>query len=67
MKTKILKKLAQIKKLSASTGMEGKVTLKFTGCTMQEWDNAIESITEYPRYNHFVEVAPNLTVTLLFG
>jgi hypothetical protein len=34
---------------------------------MQEWDNAIENITEYPRYNHFVEVTPKLTVTLLFG
>ena len=47
--------------------MEGKVALEFTGCTMQEWDNAVESITEYPRYNHFVEVTPKLTVTLLFG
>ena len=66
MKTKILKKLAQIKKLAEVTGMEGKVTLKFTGCTMQEWDDAVESITEYPRYNHFVEVTPKLNVTLLF-
>ena len=66
MKTKILKKLAQIKKLAEATGMEGKVTLKFTGCTMEEWDNAVESITEYPRYNHFVEVIPKLNVTLLF-
>ena len=66
MKTKILKKLAQIKKLAETTGMEGKVTLKFTGCTMQEWDDAVESITEYPRYNHFVEVTPKLNVILLF-
>ena len=66
MKTKILKKLAQIKKLAEATGMEGNVTLKFTGCTMQEWDNAIESLTEYPRYNHFIEVTPKLTVALLF-
>ena len=66
MKTKILKKLAQIKKLAEATGMEGKVTLKFTGCTMQEWDDAVENITEYSRYNHFVEVTPKLNVTLLF-
>ena len=66
MKTKILKKLAQIKKLAETTGMEGKVTLKFTGCTMQEWDDAVESITEYPRYNHFVEVTQKLNVILLF-
>ena len=65
MKTKILKKLAQIKKTAEQTGMEGKITLKFTGCTMEEWDNAIESINEYPRYNHFVEVTPKLNVTLL--
>ena len=66
MKTKILKKLAQIKKLAETTGMEGKITLKFTGCTMQEWDDAVENITEYPRYNHFVEVTPKLNVILLF-
>lgn len=65
MKTKILKKLSQIKKLAESTGMEGKVTLKFTGCSIQEWDNIIESITEYPRYNHYVDVTPGLSVSLL--
>lgn len=67
MKTQILNKLVKIQKVAELTGMEGKVTLEFTGCTMQEWDNAVESITEYPRYNHFVEVTPKLTVTLLFG
>ena len=45
--------------------MEGKLTLKFSGCTMQEWDNAVNSITEYPRYNHFIEVTPKLQVALL--
>ena len=67
MKKQILNKLVKIQKVTELTGMEGKVALEFTGCTMQEWDNAVESITEYPRYNHFVEVTPKLTVTLLFG
>lgn len=67
MKKQILNKLAKIQKVAEQTGMEGKITLEFTGCTMLEWDKAIESINEYPRYNHFVEVTPKLTVTLLFG
>lgn len=67
MKKQVLKKLLKIQKLAEATGMEGKVTLEFTGCTMQEWDEALESINEYPRYNHFVSVTPKLTVTLLFG
>lgn len=67
MKKQILNKLVKIQKVAELTGMEGKVTLEFTRCTRQEWDNAVESITEYPRYNHFVEVTPKLTVTLLFG
>lgn len=66
MKTKILKKLAKIKKVAELTGMEGNLTLRFTGCTMQEWDNTIESITEFERYNHFISVTRKLTVTLLF-
>ena len=63
MKKQILNKLVKIQKVA----VEGKVALEFTGCTMQEWDNVVESITEYPRYNHFVEVTPKLTVTILFG
>ena len=67
MKKQILSKLAKIQKVAEQTGMEGKITLEFTGCTMAEWDAAVESINEYPRYNHFVEVTPKLTATLLFG
>lgn len=67
MKQQILNKLAKIQKVAETTEMEGRVTLEFTGCTMQEWDNAVESITEYPRCNHFVEVTPKLIVTLLLG
>ena len=67
MKKQILNKLTKIQKVAELTGMEGKLTLEFTGCTMQQWDNAVESITEYPRHNHFVEVTPKLTVTLLLG
>ena len=65
MKKQILKKLKQIETVAKSTEMEGKLTLKFSGCTMQEWDNAVNSITEYPRYNHFVEVTQKLQVALL--
>jgi len=67
MKTQILNKLSKIQKVAEQTGMGGKITLEFTGCTMQEWDNVIEGIIEYPRYNHFVEVTPKLTVTLLLA
>ena len=38
MKKQILNKLAKIQKVAELTGMEGKVTLEFTGCTMQEND-----------------------------
>jgi len=67
MKKQILTKLAKIQKVAEQTGMEGKLTLEFTGCSVQDWDNAIESITEYPRHNHFVQVTDKLTVTLLLG
>jgi len=67
MKKQILTKLAKIQKVAEQTEMEGKLALEFTGCSVQDWDNAIESITEYPRHNHFVQVTNKLTVTLLLG
>ncbi len=65
MKKKILEKLNQIEAIAKLTEMEGKVSLQFSGCSMIEWDDAVNSITEYPRYNHFVEVTPKLQVALL--
>lgn len=65
MKKQILKKLKQINKVAELTGMEGKVTLEFSGCSVQEWDDTIDSISEYPRYRHFVSVTPKLTVILM--
>ena len=67
MKKQILSKLQKIEKVAKQTEMQGTINIEFTGCTMQEWDNAIESINEYPRYNHIVEVAPKLNVALLLG
>ena len=67
MKKVILKKLSDIKKVAESTGMEGCLTLEFTDCSINEWDNIINGIDEYPRYNHFVNLTPKLTVTLLLG
>jgi hypothetical protein len=67
MKKQILNKLAKIQKVAEQTGMEGKISLEFTGCSIADWDNAVESITEYERFNHFVQVTPKLTVALLIG
>jgi hypothetical protein len=65
MKKQILKKLNQIAKIAIATGIQGKISLNFTGCTVKEFDEAVESISEFPRWKHFVDVAPKLTVTLL--
>lgn len=67
MRNQILNKLKKIQKVAETTGMEGKVSLEFTGCTSQEWDSVIESITEYPRHSHFVNVTAKLTIALLLG
>ena len=67
MKKRILKSLAQIKSVAEKTGMRGRLTLEFSGCTMSEWDSTIESITEYPRLNHIIEIAPHLNVALLIS
>ncbi len=67
MKKQILSKLSKIQKLAEQTGMEGKLSIEFTGCSVYDWDLVIESISEFPRHNHIVQVTPNLTVTLLLG
>lgn len=67
MKTQILNKLNQIKEVAEMTNMSGNITLEFTGCTIKDWDCAVESITEFPRHRHFISVSENLTVALLLG
>lgn len=65
MKKQILAKLKAIAKTAAITKMEGKISVSFSGCSIAEFDAAVEAINEYPRWKHFVDVAPKLTVTLL--
>ena len=67
MKKQILDKLAKIQKVAEATGMKGEIRIEFDGCTIQEWDEAIESITEYPRHRHNVTVSTGLNVALLLG
>jgi hypothetical protein len=67
MKKTIIKKLKEIEKVALSTGIEGAVSLEFTGVNLNDWDAAIDSITEYPRHQHFINVTPKLTVALLLG
>jgi hypothetical protein len=64
MKKQILKKLNKISKL-AEIGIEGQLTLSFSGVSVSEWDSIIESITEYPRYNHNIEINNKLNVFLI--
>ena len=65
MKKQILTKLKAIAKAAAATNMEGKISVTFSGCSIAEFDAAIESITEFPRWKHFVDITPKLTVTIL--
>jgi hypothetical protein len=67
MRKKVLKHIDKIRKTAEETNMQGQVTLEFTGCSVQEWDDVINSIIEYPRYKHFVQITPELTITLLLG
>lgn len=67
MRQEILNKLAQIKAVSELTGMQGNVTVEFNipPGQMDAWDKAVESITEYPRYRHNIEVCKGMNVQLL--
>lgn len=67
MKKKILAQLAKIQKVAELTGMSGKISIEFSGVSVADWDRAVESITEYPRMNHFVSITDKLTVALLLG
>ena len=64
MQKKIMRDLAAIHKTAKSTGMSGKVVLKYSGVTVTEWDQVIEGIKEYKRIQHFVEVTPETMVVL---
>lgn len=65
MKKKILARLARIAACANATQMTGRIELRFTGCTVYAWDEALLSIDEYPRHRHVVTVAPSLDVYLL--
>jgi hypothetical protein len=67
MKSKIINSLKKIQKLAEQTNIEGQLTIEFKGCTINNWDKAIESIAEFQRYKHHIQVTPKLTVTLLLG
>ncbi len=67
MKSEILDKLKAIKELADTTGIQGNLSLEFTGYTIDEWDAELEQITEYPKYKHFIEISPKLIVSLLLG
>lgn len=67
MKKAILKELNKIKKFASTCPVEGKLTLSFEGYTVAEYDEAIASITEFPRFNHFIEITPKLTVTIILN
>ena len=65
MKKQIIKNLRAIQKLASVTKMEGKISISVSGCSIDQFDELIESINEFPRINHFIEVAPKLTVAIL--
>lgn len=69
MKQDILNRIAKIKEVAEYTGIQGNVSIEFSGevIPVSEWDSMIESITEYPRYNHVLTVANKLTVSLLLN
>jgi len=67
MKKQILTKLNAIAKAAALTQMEGTISITFSGCSVSEFDSAVDSINEFPKWKHFVDVAPKLTVALLMG
>jgi hypothetical protein len=67
MKKKILRNLYLIKQCAEQTGFKGTLSLTYGGVTVPEWDEIIESITEYPRYKHNVTVAEGVEVVLLLN
>lgn len=65
MKKQILKKLNQIAKIAKVSGVEGKLSVSFSGCSVKEFDEAVESITEFERYRNNVQIAPKLSVNII--
>lgn len=65
MKKKVLKKLKAINDLAELTKMEGRLLLRFTGCSVKEWDAVLEQITEFQRENHVIQINDNLIVLLI--
>lgn len=67
MKAQILSKLYLIKQCVEQTGFKGNLSLAYMGVSVSEWDEIIESITEYPRYKHNITVAEGVEVALLLN
>lgn len=60
----ILNRLKFIKNTAEETKIEGTLSISFTGIAPNVWDEIIESITEYPRVDHIIEVNDKLNVSL---
>lgn len=65
MKEKVLKKLQAISDLAELTKMEGRLLLRFTGCSFKEWDSVLEQITEFQRDKFTIQINDNLIVLLI--
>lgn len=65
LKKEVLEKLSKIKLLADSINLKGNIELSFTGVPVSVWDDVLNSIIEYPKYNHVVEVAEGLNVYIL--
>ena len=64
LKELVLKKLCEIKELAESTGCKGQLELSFN-CGWKEFDSMLNSLNEFPKHKHNVEVVEGLNVFLL--
>ena len=67
MKKLILQQLKSIQKCAEQTGFRGQLSLTYSSIHIGEWDNIIESITEYPRYKHNITIDEGVEVALLLN
>lgn len=61
----MLKHLAEIQKVAIETGMEGTLQIRFSNCSIVEFDKALSSITEFKMHKHFAQVTDLLTVAII--
>lgn len=68
MKKEILKKLKALKKLAEQTGLRGRVEIEIPNVNnVAEWENAINSITEFQHEKHVFWIAPKLICYVTIG